>query len=78
MNYIKHVTQQGERWDTIAWRYYRDQYAWTQIAVANPTIPIRAELPEGLHVAVPVIAKATTALNLLPPWKRAALEGSGS
>ena len=37
---LLHVTVQGDRWDLLAWRYYRDPLAYEQIIDANPDVPI--------------------------------------
>lgn len=71
MAFVEYVTQQNDRWDTIAWTHYGDEYAYEQIIVANPTVPIVPALPAGLRLAIPVVAReAALAAALLPPWKR--------
>ncbi|MGP8432040.1 tail protein X [Paraburkholderia fungorum] len=73
---IEHVTQQGERWDTLAWRYYGAPYDYGRIIEANPALDISAQLPSGVVVLVPVIPLAQVQLTEqlgssdLPPWKR--------
>ncbi len=71
---IEHVTVEGERWDTLAWRYYGDPLAYGRIIEANPALDIRSTLPSGQVVLVPVLplAEASQALQdeELPPWKR--------
>nr|MBW4056874.1 hypothetical protein [Pseudomonadota bacterium] len=34
--YIEYITSEGDRWDTIAWRYYGDPLAYEGIILANP------------------------------------------
>ncbi|MGI0658068.1 tail protein X [Pseudomonas aeruginosa] len=71
---IEHVTVEGERWDTLAWRYYGDPLAYGRIIEANPALDISSTLPSGQVVLVPVLplAEASQALQdeELPPWKR--------
>ena len=71
---IEHVTVEGERWDTLAWRYYGDPLAYGRIIEANPALDISSTLPSGQVVLVPVlpVAEASQALQdeELPPWKR--------
>ena len=42
---IEHVTVEGERWDTLAWRYYGDPLAYGRIIEANPALDISSTLP---------------------------------
>lgn len=73
---IEHITTAGERWDTLAWRYYGDPYAYGRIIEANPALNIGTALPSGTMVLIPVmpLAQAQLAQQLvaedLPPWKR--------
>ncbi|HCE6987351.1 tail protein X [Pseudomonas aeruginosa] len=71
---IEHVTVEGERWDTLAWRYYGDPLAYGRIIEANPALDISSTLPSGLVVLVPVLPLAEASQTLqdeeLPPWKR--------
>ena len=75
--YFTHVTGQGERWDLIAWRYYRDADKQSVIIQANrdlfvdPIRPIPAILPMGLTLKIPVIEQSLDE-TMLPPWKRGA------
>jgi len=69
--YLNHLTQDGDRWDSIAWRYYGDVKHVPLLIEANPHVPIVEVLPGGLNLAIPVIeAEDATALEELPPWKR--------
>jgi len=69
--YLTHITTEGERWDLIAWRYYRDVTKIPLLVDANPQAPISETLPSGLTLLVPVIEPdQTTSLEELPPWKR--------
>lgn len=66
--YRLHVTNEGERWDNIAWRYYGDAYLYPQIIAANPHVAITATLPAGLTLAIPLIETKPSSVGL-PPWK---------
>ncbi|MEC5207383.1 phage tail protein X [Vogesella perlucida] len=69
--YLNHLTQDGDRWDAIAWRYYGDVKHVPLLIEANPHVPVVEVLPGGLNLAIPVIeAEDATALEELPPWKR--------
>lgn len=71
--FLVHRTQQGDRWDLLAWRYYGAALAYEGIVAANPDLPISSELPVGVPVLIPVLAPADVLPNLsesLPPWLR--------
>lgn len=69
--YLTHITTEGERWDLLAWRYYRDVNRIPLLVEANPHTPIRETLPSGLTLLIPVIEPdETQIIDELPPWKR--------
>jgi len=68
--YVLYVTNEGDRWDQISQAHYGTPYEYERIIAANPTIPIRASLPAGLRIAVPVISRTASQASSLPPWKR--------
>lgn len=68
--FITHITKDGERWDTVAWRYYRNVTKMSLLIESNPSVPISDVLPSGLILLVPVIELSETSLEELPPWKR--------
>ena len=69
--YLTHITTEGERWDLIAWQYYRDVRQVARLMEANPRAPATAALPSGLRLSIPMIeAAAAVGLNGLPPWRR--------
>ena len=68
-DFIEVITNDGDRWDLIAYRVYGDAWAFEPIIVANPDIPIRPRLPGGLRILVPV-REVTVETADLPPWKR--------
>jgi len=68
---LVHVTQEGERWDGIAHRYYGNACLFTSIIEANPEVAIVPTLPGGLRLLVPVLdLEETVPVPGLPPWKR--------
>lgn len=71
MEYIEHITNAGDRWDTIAYRYYGDATLLSPLAEANEHLQLVPILPAGLPVRVPLIDD-TEALDAqdLPPWMR--------
>lgn len=69
MAHLIHATLEGERWDLIAWRYYRDVRQVPMLMAANPHAPNAPVLPSGLRLRVPLMARATHT-QALPPWRR--------
>lgn len=68
---LVHVTQEQERWDQIALRYYGNAYLLGTIVEANPGVPVTPILPAGLRLRVPVLdLEETVPVPGLPPWKR--------
>ena len=64
-----HITSQGERWDSIAWRYYGSVNEAGRIMAANPDMPLVPVLPGGLRLTIPVIdAPELEETVELPPW----------
>lgn len=69
MNYIAHVTAEGDTWDRLAYRYYGNARRYPAIIEANPHVPITAALQAGITLAIPLLSPENT-LEDLPPWKR--------
>lgn len=71
MTYLEHITAEGDRWDLLAWRYYRDPMAYERIMVANPDVPVHPILPGGIKLFIPVVeVSAAAPKEKLPPWKQ--------
>ena len=71
-HFIPHLTVAGERWDTLAWKYYGDATLIGPIIQTNPQIAIEAVFEAGLNIGVPILVVNPAAQNQsdLPPWKR--------
>ncbi len=69
---IVHVTNAGERWDTIAWNYYGNATQYSAIVMANPQVSISPTLPAGIQLIIPVIVQTVAPVTSLPPWKQQA------
>ena len=71
-----HRTVAGERWDTIAAKWYGNADLDHVIIKANrrlhidPLGPIPPVLPGGLSIIVPVLPAEQVDPNQLPPWRR--------
>ena len=74
-DYLEHQTKPGERWDTIAQRYYGDARLVHHILRANPEF-ISGDTPPPLvfdsavTIRVPVRAQDVIDATQLPAWKR--------
>ena len=71
MEYIEHITLDGDRWDQIATLYYGDASRISPLAEANEHLRLLPVLPGGLPVRVPILEYDNNLLpEELPPWKR--------
>ena len=71
MNYVEHIARAGDRWDSLAWRYYGDAAAFDRILAANPHIPFSDAPEPGVRVMIPVVdVEPVAPADTLPPWKR--------
>lgn len=71
MEYIEHITLDGDRWDQIAALYYGDASRISPLAEANEHLLLLPVLPGGLPVRVPILEDDNNLLpEELPPWKR--------
>jgi phage tail protein X len=70
--FITHITRAGDRWDTLAWKYYGDASLFSPIIQVNPQIPIEAVFEAGLTIGVPLLTVNPAIQNAadLPPWVR--------
>ena len=69
MDRLVHVTSDGERWDTLAWRYYGSVTEVERIIAANPHMSITPVLQGGVRIFIPVVRSAELEHNVnLPPW----------
>lgn len=67
-----HVTQQGDRWDTIAWKYYGDVSRMGFLVLVNPAVPAYPEFDAGVEIVVPLVPASPGSASAadLPPWRR--------
>ena len=69
-DFVEYITNQGERWDTVAYKAYGDPMLFPHIAEANRGIPLDVVFIDGIRLRVPVLDGVSIDTNLLPPWKR--------
>lgn len=71
MESFNYTTGAGDRWDTLAARFYGSNTGIAVLIDANPAVPITATIPMGTPLVIPVINDTqVTDKNTLPPWKR--------
>jgi phage tail protein X len=67
--FIAHRTIAGERWDSIAWKYYGDATLISALIMANPAVPIEAVFEAGISIEVPILQQSVNVEADLPPWE---------
>lgn len=70
IQFLTHITSEGERWDLLAWNYYGDPALFRPIVMANPSVPIEPVFQGGMKILIPVIQQSNVERSDLPPWKR--------
>lgn len=73
MEYLEHLTLEGDRWDLLAYQYYGDALQTVPLLRANPEQLHLLILPAGLTLQIPIlevaaIAPATPAEEGGLPW----------
>jgi phage tail protein X len=70
-NSFNYITQEGDRIDTLAHRFYGGMYGISILSDANPFVPLEAIFEVGTVIIVPIIDNSQVIANEnLPPWKR--------
>lgn len=69
---VNYTVKEGERWDSLAWKFYGSVKAMSVLIENNPTIPLANVLPAGTQIIVPILDNTADAVikTNLPPWKR--------
>ncbi len=69
--FITHITSQGDRLDSLAWKYYGDATLFAPIVAANfgrgALTPV---FPAGVTLVIPILVVSNVQANDLPPWER--------
>jgi hypothetical protein len=71
-NTVKYITQEGERWDTIANKAWGDPLKGADLIALNTGVPVYDVFPAGIELQIPVLELKDTMVggDELPPWKR--------
>jgi phage tail protein X len=70
METTPYITQQGDRWELIAYKAYGDVTKQKEIIEANPDLALVVAFDEGVTIELPIIPETNTQTSNLPPWKR--------
>lgn len=70
MPYIIHIAAEGERWDTLAYRYYGNAFQYIPLVETNKALKITDLFSGGERVFIPVLPNEPQKSESLPPWKR--------
>ena len=71
MSSFNYVTQQGDRIDQLAYRFYGNMRGISILVDANVNVPLDAIFPFGTALVIPIIDDTQIIDNEnLPPWKR--------
>ena len=68
--YYSCITKDCDRWDLIAYRFYKNPTVYEDIIKANPNVPIEPILPAGITLKIPIFEDSETIKLELPPWKK--------
>ena len=68
--YYSYITKDNDRWDLIAYKFYKNASKYEIIIKANPDVPITPSLESGINLKIPVVDESETIEFTLPPWKK--------
>lgn len=68
--YYSYITKDSDRWDLIAYKFYKTPTMYEEIIKSNPNVPIEPILPAGIKLKIPVFEDSETIKFELPPWKK--------
>lgn len=68
--FTSYITNDGDRWDTIAYLYLGDATAVVSLFNANPLVPLRPTIDGGTEIFIPIFNEDDESINEnLPPWQ---------
>ena len=68
--FYSYITKDNDRWDLIAYKFYKNASKYEIIIKANPDVPITPTLESGINLKIPVIEESESINFVLPPWKK--------
>ena len=63
-----YLVKEGDRWDTIAYKFYGDPYAYEIIIRANPEFLCKPYPPPGAKLRIPIIEEEPEEV-IKAPWQ---------
>lgn len=71
VGYLNYTTEEGDRWDNIAFKAYGDVEQMPVLLAANREAGIPEQFPAGITLRVPRLANTElTSPEQRPPWNR--------
>lgn len=68
--FTTYTTQDGDRWDLVAYRAYGNALDMSGIIRANPHVPLDVNIQPGTKLFIPIKERPAADKSLLPPWRR--------
>ncbi len=68
--YYSYITKDNDRWDLIAYKYYKTPTLYEEIIKANPEVKVTPLLDSGIKLKIPVLEESETIKFETPPWKK--------
>ena len=68
--YYSYITKDNDRWDLIAYKYYKNPALDEEIIKANPEVKVTPLLDSGIKLKIPVLEESETIKFETPPWKK--------
>ena len=68
--FVFYTAQNSDRWDLIAYKFYKNSYKIQPIIEANPHVSVSTTIKAGTVLRIPVLLSETSDKSLLPVWKR--------
>lgn len=68
--FYSYITKDNDRWDLIAYKYYKNATLYEDIIKANPHVPVEPILQAGIKLKIPIFEDSKTIKFELPPWKK--------
>ena len=68
--FYSYITKDGDRWDSISYKFYDNPNLYEEIIKANPTVPKDPVIESGIKLKIPLLDTSQTIQFELPPWKK--------
>ena len=68
--FYSYITKDGDRWDSISYKFYDNPNLYEEIIKANPTVLNDPVIESGIKLKIPVLDTSQTIQFELTPWKK--------